>query len=65
MQLEEFEPPERIFDGDYAYLSSYSVTWLEHCRAYSEQIVEALMRDEHSHVVEVASNDGYLLQYFH
>jgi SAM-dependent methyltransferase len=65
VQLEEFEPPERIFDGDYAYLSSYSVTWLEHCRAYSEQMVEALKLDEHSHVVEVASNDGYLLQYFH
>lgn len=65
VQLEEFEAPERIFDDDYAYLSSYSTTWLEHCRAYSEQIVELLSLDASSQVVEIASNDGYLLQYFH
>ncbi|HST56595.1 MAG TPA: class I SAM-dependent methyltransferase [Solirubrobacteraceae bacterium] len=63
VQLEQFETPARIF-SDYAYFSSYSSTWLEHCRRYAEQMVDALGLDEHSHVVELASNDGYLLQYF-
>jgi hypothetical protein len=63
VQLEEFEPPERIF-SDYAYFSSYSVGWLEHCRHYTEQITERLGLGAHSRVVELASNDGYLLQYF-
>jgi SAM-dependent methyltransferase len=64
VQLEEFETPERIF-SDYAYFSSYSVSWLEHVRRYTEQMTESLGLDEHSRVVEIASNDGYLLQYFH
>jgi hypothetical protein len=63
VQLEEFESPARIF-SDYAYFSSYSTSWLEHCRRYAEQTIESLGLGEHSHVVEVASNDGYLLQYF-
>ncbi len=64
VQLEEFEPPERLF-SDYAYFSSYSVSWLEHCRRYTEQMIDRLRLGTHSHVVEIASNDGYLLQYFH
>ncbi|MGD0453152.1 MAG: class I SAM-dependent methyltransferase [Solirubrobacteraceae bacterium] len=64
VQLEEFETPEQIF-SDYAYFSSYSVSWLEHCRRYTEQMTETLGLGEHSRVVELASNDGYLLQYFH
>jgi hypothetical protein len=64
VQLEQFETPERIF-SDYAYFSSYSVSWLEHCRRYTEQMIEMLGLGESSHVVELASNDGYLLQYFH
>jgi SAM-dependent methyltransferase len=63
VQLEEFETPERIF-SDYAYFSSYSVSWLEHCRRYAERMTDTLELGEHSHVVELASNDGYLLQYF-
>ncbi|HEV3069825.1 MAG TPA: class I SAM-dependent methyltransferase [Solirubrobacteraceae bacterium] len=63
VQLQEFEPPQRIF-SDYAYFSSYSKSWLEHSRAYSVQITRRLGLDEHSQVVELASNDGYLLQYF-
>ena len=63
VQLEEFESPERIF-SDYAYFSSYSSTWLEHCRRYTEQIVERLALDRGSRVVEIASNDGYLLAHF-
>jgi SAM-dependent methyltransferase len=64
VQLEEFESPQAIF-GDYAYFSSYSTTWLEHARRYVEGVVERLSLDRSNRVVEVASNDGYLLQYFH
>jgi hypothetical protein len=63
VQLDEFESPARIF-SDYAYFSSYSTSWLEHCRLYTEQTIERLGLAEHSQVVELASNDGYLLQYF-
>jgi SAM-dependent methyltransferase len=64
VQLEEFEAPAQIF-SDYAYLSSYSVTWLDHCRRYTAKMTELLELSAHSRVVEIASNDGYLLQYFH
>ncbi len=64
VQLEEFETPEQIF-SDYAYFSSYSSSWLEHSRRYSEQMIERFGLDQDSHVVEIASNDGYLLQFFH
>jgi SAM-dependent methyltransferase len=63
VQLEEFASPEEIF-GRYAYFSSYSDTWLRHASAYAAMAVERFGLDEHSHVVEIASNDGYLLQYF-
>jgi SAM-dependent methyltransferase len=63
VQLEEFETPERIF-SDYAYFSSYSSSWLEHSHRYAEQMIERLGLNEQSHVVEIASNDGYLLQFF-
>jgi hypothetical protein len=63
VQLEEFESAEAIF-ADYAYFSSYSTTWLEHSRRYVEQMIDRWGLDEDSAVVELASNDGYLLQYF-
>ncbi|HEX3691778.1 MAG TPA: class I SAM-dependent methyltransferase [Solirubrobacteraceae bacterium] len=63
VQLEEFETPEQIF-SDYAYFSSYSSSWLDHSRRYAEQMIERLGLDGDSQVVEIASNDGYLLQYF-
>jgi SAM-dependent methyltransferase len=63
VQLEEFESPVEIF-SDYAYFSSYSTSWLEHCRRYVEQMIEWLGLAEHSQVIELASNDGCLLQYF-
>src|SRR4030088_3408834 len=63
VQLEQFETPEHIF-SDYAYFSSYSSSWLEHSRRYAEQMVERLSLDGSSHVVEIASNHGYLLQFF-
>ena len=55
--------PERIF-GEYAYFSSYASSWVEHARAYCEQMVERFGIGRHSRVVEIASNDGYLLQHF-
>jgi hypothetical protein len=63
VQLEEFVSPEEIF-SEYAYFSSYSDSWLKHAEDYVEMISKRLSLDRESHVVEVASNDGYLLQYF-
>jgi 2-polyprenyl-3-methyl-5-hydroxy-6-metoxy-1,4-benzoquinol methylase len=63
VQLEEYESPDHIF-SDYAYFSSYSSSWLEHSERYVAAMVERFGLDSGSHVVEVASNDGYLLQYF-
>lgn len=63
VQLEEFASPERIF-GDYAYFASYADTWLQHAQRYVEMARERFSLNRHSQVVEIASNDGYLLQYF-
>lgn len=63
VQLEEFESPEAIF-SDYAYFSSFSSSWLRHAEAYADAMRERFQLGAQSKVVEVASNDGYLLQYF-
>lgn len=63
VQLEAYVSPEHIFT-EYAYFSSFSDTWLAQCKAYTDQVVERFGLNEKSHVVELASNDGYLLQYF-
>lgn len=63
VQLEEFAPPERLF-SDYAYFSSYSDTWLQHAQAYAEQMMKRRLLDTRTRVVEIASNDGYLLKHF-
>ncbi len=63
VQLEEYVSREHIFT-EYAYFSSYADSWLEHARRYTEQMIERFGFDAESHVVELASNDGYLLQYF-
>jgi predicted TPR repeat methyltransferase len=63
VQLEEYVSREEIFE-EYAYFSSYSDSWLDHCRRYVEQMIPQLQLTASSRVVEVASNDGYLLQYF-
>jgi SAM-dependent methyltransferase len=63
VQLEEFESPEAIF-GDYPYFSSYSDSWLKHCENYCHKMQARFGLGPRSFVVEVASNDGYLLQYF-
>lgn len=63
VQLEQFVSPEDIF-ADYAYFSSYSTSWVEHARSYVDMAVERFGLTPQSRVVEVASNDGYLLQHF-
>jgi 2-polyprenyl-3-methyl-5-hydroxy-6-metoxy-1,4-benzoquinol methylase len=63
VQLQQFEAPDNIF-GDYAYFSSYSDSWLAHARAYTEEMTRRFGLDRSSSVIEIASNDGYLLQYF-
>jgi SAM-dependent methyltransferase len=63
VQLEEYVSPETIF-SDYAYFSSYSTSWLEHSKRYVDGIIARLGLTPESRVVEIASNDGYLLQYF-
>src|SRR5688572_32467764 len=63
VQLEEYVSPENIFT-EYAYFSSFSDSWLAHAKAYTELMVERFRLGQDSLVVELASNDGYLLQYF-
>jgi len=64
VQLEDFETPETHFHGDYVYFSSFSDSWLAHARRYVDMAVARFGLGARSRVVEVASNDGYLLQYF-
>ena len=63
VQLEEFESPQHIF-GDYLYFSSFSDSWLRHAQVYANKMIERFGLGRDSQVVEVASNDGYLLQFF-
>jgi SAM-dependent methyltransferase len=63
VQLEEYERPENIFT-DYPYFASFSDSWLRHCEKYCTETISRLGLHEQSFVAEVASNDGYLLQYF-
>ncbi|MEW6552581.1 MAG: class I SAM-dependent methyltransferase [Campylobacterota bacterium] len=64
VQVDEYKKSYDIFNRDYAYFSSYSTSWLEHAKNYVEMIIKKLLLDENSLVTEIASNDGYLLQYF-
>jgi SAM-dependent methyltransferase len=63
VQLQEYVSTESIF-REYAYFSSFSVSWLAHAKKYTDQMIERFALGPNSHVVELASNDGYLLQYF-
>jgi len=63
VQLLPYHTPEELF-GDYAYFSSYSDSWLAHAKAYADAAIQRFTLGSDSHVIEVASNDGYLLQYF-
>ncbi|MCU1347487.1 MAG: C-methyltransferase [Acidobacteria bacterium] len=64
VQVDEIKKFDEIFDAKYAYFSSFSRSWLEHCEAYVTQMRSRLALNDKSFVVEVASNDGYLLQFF-
>ena len=63
VQLEQFQTPKEIF-GDYAYFSSYSASWLNHAETYCDAMIDRFDLGAENQVVEIASNDGYLLQYF-
>ena len=63
VQVDEFEKPQNIFN-DYAYFSSYSTSWLEHVKEFSEQMINRFSLSENDQVIEIASNDGYLLKNF-
>ena len=63
VQTEDFAQAEELFDAKYAYFSGFSTSWLAHSERYVNAMVERFKLDTRSHVVEVAANDGYLLQY--
>jgi len=64
VQLEQFQAADDIFSDEYAYFSSYSKSWLEHARQYSLKVIDRFGLNHDSQVVEIASNDGYLLRNF-
>ena len=63
VQTEDYAGADELFSADYAYFSSYSTTWLHHAERYVAVMQTRFGLNETSHVVEVAANDGYLLQY--
>ena len=63
VQVDEFEKPQNIFN-DYAYFSSYSTSWLEHVKVFAENMIGRFNLSENDQVIEIASNDGYLLKNF-
>lgn len=64
VQVDEYKKSDEIFDSEYVYFSSYSTSWLQHAKKYVEMITKRLSLNENSYVVEIASNDGYLLKNF-
>ena len=64
VQLEDLKKSDSIFNDNYAYFSSYSTSWLEHSKKYAEMMIDRFGYNNNSQIIEVASNDGYLLQYF-
>lgn len=64
VQVDEYKKSDAIFDSNYVYFSSYSTSWLAHAKKYTEQMIDRFKFDDKSLVIEIASNDGYLLQYF-
>jgi len=63
VQTEDFAQADDLFDADYAYFSAFSSSWLAHSERYVQEMTERFNLNQQSHVVEVAANDGYLLQY--
>lgn len=64
VQTEDYAGATELFDADYAYFSSFSSSWLKHAEQYTNSMVNRFSLDENAHVIEVAANDGYLLQFF-
>lgn len=64
VQIDEYKKSDNIFDNKYVYFSSYSKSWLKHAQEYTDMMTKRFALGEQSKVVEIASNDGYLLQYF-
>lgn len=64
VQIDEYEKADKIFSADYVYFSSYSSSWLAHSKHYVEMMVDRFGFSPSHQVIEIASNDGYLLQYF-
>lgn len=64
VQVDEYKKSADIFNADYAYFSSFSTSWLAHCKKYTEMMIARFGFNDKSLVTEIASNDGYLLQYF-
>ena len=63
-QTDDYADADKLFTVEYAYFSSTSSSWLEHARRYSDQIINTLRLNHDNFVVEIASNDGYLLKNF-
>lgn len=64
VQIDEYKKSDAIFNSDYVYFSSYSTSWLDHAKKYADMMEERFGLGSGSQVIEIASNDGYLLQYF-
>ncbi len=64
VQVDEYKKSDAIFDSNYVYFSSYSKSWLQHASNYADKMTERFGYNQNSQVIEIASNDGYLLQYF-
>lgn len=64
VQIEEYKKSGSIFNDQYVYFSSYSKSWLQHAKKYTEKMISRFGYNQQSQVIEIASNDGYLLQYF-
>ena len=64
VQIDEYKKSDAIFDNQYVYFSSYSKSWLKHAESYVGMMIDRFGFNANSLVVEVASNDGYLLQFF-
>ncbi len=64
VQVDEYKKSGAIFNSDYVYFSSFSTSWLAHSKAYTDKMTERFTLNEKSKIIEIASNDGYLLQYF-
>ena len=60
VQIDEYKKAIEIFNREYVYFSSFSSTWIKHCGLYANSVIDRFRLNDHSFVVEIASNDGYL-----